>query len=79
MRNVRGRWLHITKHALQGMAQETPKVTIENIEWMFEEPDNDDGKEVRKRIGRRTIRAYYIEDTEEIRVRGVSCTTGRWP
>jgi len=76
MRSVRSKWLNVTKHALQGMEQERPPVSLRDIESAFEDPHYDDSKEVRKRIGRRTVRVYYTEYEDEIEVRGVSRTTG---
>lgn len=77
MRRVRGRWLMITRHAHHGMGQERPPIRIEDIEWLFEEPDYDDGKEVRKLIRGQNVRAYYALREEEIEVRSVSRTSGR--
>lgn len=75
MMKVRDRWLNITKHAHQGMKEERPPVSLMHLQWAFEEPDYDDGKEIRKRIGRRTVRAYYTQDNEDIWVHAVSRTT----
>ena len=75
MLRVRERCLHVSKHAQQGMTQERPPISLHALIWLFEDPDHDDGKEVRKRIGRRVIRAYYSEDEEDIVVRAVSCST----
>lgn len=72
MDRARGRWLNVTKHAQQGMWQERPPVSIEDLARLFEEPDHDDGKETREVIGKWTIRAYYVSDDEAITVLAVS-------
>lgn len=77
MRRARDRWLNVSKHAQQGMLQERPAVTMNDLEYLFEDPDHDDGKEIRKRIGKRTICAYYSQDDEEIHIRGVTATRSR--
>ena len=77
MLRVRDRWLHITKHAYQGMKEERPPLTLWDLLHAFEEPDYDDGKEVRKRLGRRTLRAYYTQDEENVWVHAVSATRRR--
>lgn len=75
MLRVRGRWLNITKHAYQGMKEERPPITLWDLIHALEEPDHDDGKEIRKRLGRRTLRAYYTQDEENVWVRAVSRTS----
>lgn len=72
---ARGKSLYISKHAHQGMWQERPPLDVYDIILLLEEPDHDDGKEVRKRLGRKTIRAYYHEGPEGIEVYGVSRTS----
>lgn len=76
---ARGKPLYITKHAYQGMWQERPPIDHHDIVLLFEEPDHDDGKEVRKRLSGKTVRAYYHESEEEIQVLGVSRTGRRLP
>lgn len=72
---VRGKPLTFTKHAYEGMRQERPPLDEYDIALIIEEPDHDDGNEVRKRVGRKIIRAYYEEYEDHIRVRAVSRTT----
>lgn len=79
MWRARDRWLTILKHAQQGMWQERPPVSIHDVQRVLEEPDDDDGNEARKRIGKRTLKVYYTQTDEEVWVRAVSATRVRRP
>lgn len=77
MPQVRGKWVHIEKHAAVGMACERPPIGMDDLLRVLEEPDHDDGNQAYARIGKRTIILYYAEAEDSIEVRSVSATRGR--
>lgn len=74
---VRRRFLTVGKHAEAGMRAERPPLDVEDVALVLGNPDHDNGKEARKRLGRRTVFVYYTETEDEVYVRSVSATSRR--
>lgn len=74
---VRGKWLEVDKHALEGMNAERPPITLDVACLVLDAPDYDDGKKAYKRVGRRTVLLYYDEEEGTVTVHGASATRSR--
>lgn len=79
MYTVRGKSVWIERHAFEGMSNERPPVSTEEVRSTIEKPDGAErefgaGQKVWRWIGQRTIIVYYDELEEEIHVKAVSAT-----
>lgn len=74
---VRGKWVVLRRHALEGMEAERPIIDEHDVQATLETPDRDDGHQAFRRIDRRTVIVYYEEHPDEIQVHGVSATRRR--
>lgn len=78
-REVRGKPVTFTRHALAGMDGERIAIGMDELLRVLEEPDHDDGKEARKWVGWRTIKVYYREEARHLWVLAASATRRRLP
>ena len=70
----KGKLLFISKHAFEGMYSENPPIIVENIEYVINNPDYEDGNKYRAWVGNRTI-IVYVSDCEDYwEINGVSAT-----
>lgn len=74
MELIRGKWTAFSKHASDAMAAERPPLDVNDVRKVLEAPDQDDGRQAIRRIGRRTVLVYYEEHDAQIYIRGVSAT-----
>lgn len=79
MTTVRGKTIVLTRHAAQGMLQERPPVTIDEVVRALESPDHDTLAGLHAWTGKRTILIRYTEYHDEIRIRSISATRRRLP
>ncbi len=79
---IRGKWSAFSKHASAAMAAERPPLDVNDVREVREvreDPDQDNGRQAIKRLGRRTILVYYEEDDAQIYIRSASATRRRLP